>query len=207
MTHAIDYTTRAVFWRCGDNGGRCFFWFASVGFFRLAAWTLMLCRMLGYCALPKVPSAFDKVVTGLLLPLVSRLQSFWLCPRYLPCAALHQHAKMLNRSCYVSLNLDFFGTLLFIGVRGNPVRIEFDQVVLWPKATSSILRLQDQCRPQGVFAYLRGAQVGKHIRGVFGAQVGKHTLKCVCLLARKINLCFLVFSLNWNNLFLVSKEE
>ena len=29
---------------------------------------------------------------------------------------------------------------------------------------------------QGVFAYLRGVQVGKHISGVFGAQVGKHTL-------------------------------
>ena len=28
-----------------------------------------------------------------------------------------------------------------------------------------------------VFAYLRAAQVGKHILGVFGAQVGEHTLR------------------------------
>ena len=197
MTHAIDHTTRAVFWRCGDNGGSCSFCFASVGFFRLAAWTLVLCRMLGYCALPKVPSAFDKVVTGLLLPLVSRLQSFWLCPRYLACAALHQHAKMLNRSCYVSLNLDFFGTLLFIqcpGILGeaNLIKSFCDQKLL-PLFCG--LRISAGC----VCLLARTASRQTHLRGFRRASRQTHS-KCVCLLARwlheKLTFASLFFHYN-----------
>ena len=55
----------------------------------------------------------------------------------------------------------------------------------------------------------RRASRQTHLRGFRRASRQTHS-KCVCLLAltaRKINLCFLVFSLNWNNLFLVSKEE